>query len=250
LNIKGKTALVTGGAIRVGRAITLGLAQAGANVVINYHRDAEKAAETAKEARAFGVSVLTVQANITEWEQVKRMYAEIHSVLGPIDILVNNSSVFKQTPIPTDSIIGWHEVTGVLINGAFYVSNLAAVDMLEKKEGVIINILDLTAWEAWPMYAAHVVGKSALLALTRQLAIDLAPYVRANAIAPGPILPPLDYTPDRVKRTAAKTLLDRWGAPEDISKTVNFLIESDYINADVITVDGGERYGHRKKEIG
>jgi 3-oxoacyl-[acyl-carrier protein] reductase/pteridine reductase len=250
LNIKGKTALVTGGAIRVGRAITLGLARAGANVVINYHRDAEKAAETAKEAEAFGVSVLTIQADISEWEQVKRMYAEIHSALGPIDILVNNSSVFKQTPIPTDSIEGWHKVTGVLINGAFYVSNLAAVDMLEKKQGAIVNILDLTAWEAWPRYAAHVVGKSALLALTRQLAIDLAPYVRANAIAPGPVLPPLDYTPEMVKRTAAKTLLDRWGTPEDISKTVNFLIESDYINADVITVDGGERYGHRKNEAG
>jgi 3-oxoacyl-[acyl-carrier protein] reductase/pteridine reductase len=250
MNIEGKTALVTGGAIRVGRAITLGLAQAGANVVINYHRDAQKAAETAEEARAFGGSVLTVQANIADWEQVQRMYTEIHNKLGPVDILVNNASVFKQTPIPTEAIASWHEVTGVLINGAFYVSNLAAVDMLASKQGVIINILDLTAWEAWPKYAAHVVGKSALLALTRQLAIDLAPYVRANAIAPGPVLPPLDYTPEKVERTASKTLLDRWGTPEDISKTVNFLIEADYINADVITVDGGERYGHRKKEAG
>lgn len=250
MNIQGKTALVTGGAIRVGRAITLGLARAGANVVINYHRDAEKACETAKEAQASGASVLTVQANIADWEQVKGMYAEIHRQCGPIDILVNNSSVFKKTPIPCDSVADWHEVTGVLINGAFYVSNLAAVDMLEKKQGVIVNILDLTAWEAWPHFAAHVVGKSALLALTRQLAIDLAPYVRANAIAPGPVLPPHDYTPEMVQRTADKTLLSRWGTPEDISKTVNFLIEEDYINADVITVDGGERYGHRKKEAG
>lgn len=248
--IKGKTALITGGAVRVGRAITLGLAEAGAQVAINYHRDAEAAAQTAQEAVSFGVSALAVQADISDWKQVKDMFARIHHKIGPIDILVNNSSQFRPTPLPTDSIEAWQEVTGVLVNGAFYVSNLAAVDMLAKKQGVIVNLVDLTAWEAWPGYAAHVIGKSALLALTRQLAIDLAPYVRANAIAPGPILPPADYSPQKIKRTAAKTLLGRWGSPEDISRTVNFLIESDYINAEVITVDGGERYGHRKAEAG
>lgn len=250
MNIQGKTALITGGAIRVGRGITLGLAQAGANVVINYNRDAEKAAQTSIEAQECGVRALAVQADISDWNQVKRMFAQIHQDIGPIDILVNNSSVFKKTPIPSDNIEEWHLVTGVLINGAFYVSNLAAVDMLEKKEGAIVNILDLTAWEAWPGFAAHVVGKSALLGLTRQLAIDLAPYVRVNAVAPGPVLPPVDYTPARIRKTAEKTLLDRWGSPQDISKAVNFLIESDYINADVIAVDGGERYGHRRREIG
>jgi 3-oxoacyl-[acyl-carrier protein] reductase/pteridine reductase len=250
MNIQGKTALITGGAIRVGRGITLGLARAGANVVINYHRDAEKAAQTTKEAQECGIRALAVQADISDWNQVKRMFDLIHQEMGPIDILVNNSSVFKKTPIPSDDIEGWHHVTGVLIDGAFYVSNLAAVDMLAKKEGAIVNILDLTAWEAWPGFAAHVVGKSALLGLTRQLAIDLAPHVRVNAVAPGPVLPPVDYTPARIRKTAEKTLLDRWGSPEDISKTVNFLIESDYINADVIAVDGGERYGHRRREIG
>jgi len=248
MEIKGKTVLVTGGAIRVGRAITLGLAQAGAHVAVNYHHDAGQAAQTVQEAEALGVSALAVQADIAEWEQVKAMFAEIHGKLGPVDILVNNSSVFRQTPIPTASVEAWREVTGVLVNGAFYVSNLAAVDMLEKKQGAIINIVDLTAWEAWPGFAAHVIGKSALLALTRQLAIDLAPYVHVNAIAPGPILAPADYSPEKIQKIAAKTLLDRWGTPEDIARTVNFLVESDYINADVITVDGGQRYGHRKSD--
>lgn len=248
--IKGKTALITGGAIRVGRVISLGLAEAGANVVINYFENATEAAETAHEAETFGVSALTVQADISEWEQVKRMFAQIHRKFGPIDILVNNSSRFKPTPLPTDSIEAWLEVTGVLVNGTFYASNLAAVDMLKKEQGAIVNIVDLTPWEARPGYAAHVVGKSALLALTRQLAVDLAPHVRVNAIAPGPILPPPDYSPEKIERIAAKTLLGRWGAPEDISRTVNFLIESEYINAEVITVDGGGRYGHRVSEAG
>jgi 3-oxoacyl-[acyl-carrier protein] reductase/pteridine reductase len=250
MDIQGKTALITGGAIRVGRAITLELARAGANVAINYYRDADEAEQTAGDASSEGVSALAVQADISHWEQVRRMYSQIHSVLGLVDIVVNNSSVFRPTPIPTDSVEAWQAVTSVLVNGAFYVSNLAARDMLEKKSGAIVNIVDLSAWEAWPGYAGHAVGKSALLALTRQLAIDLAPHVRVNAIAPGPVLPPLDYSPEKIERTAAKTLLGRWGTPEDIAQTVRFLVESDYINAEVIAVDGGERYGHRKEEAG
>ncbi|PKO15486.1 MAG: short-chain dehydrogenase [Chloroflexi bacterium HGW-Chloroflexi-10] len=250
MNIIGKTALVTGGAIRVGKAISLGLAQAGANMVINYSSNSQKALETAQEIEKLGVTALTIQANVADWEQVKLMFAEIHEKIGKIDILVNNASPFTKTPIPTDSIEAWHQVTGVQINGAFYVSNLAAKDMLEKKEGAIVNIIDLSAWEAWPNLTAHVVGKSALLALTRQFALELHPYVRVNAIAPGPVLPPPDYSEEKINRTAAKTLLNRWGTAEDISKTVNFLIESDYINAEFIAVDGGQRFAHRKYEEG
>ncbi|MAT41172.1 MAG: short-chain dehydrogenase [Anaerolineaceae bacterium] len=250
MDIKGKTALITGGAVRVGKAISLGLAEAGANVVINYSSSAESALQTAQEAEKFGVTALTIQANVADWEQVKAMFDQVHSNLGKIDILVNNASPFTPTPVPTDSIEAWQMVTGVQINGAFYVSNLAAKDMLDKKDGAIVNIVDLSAWEAWPNLTAHAVGKSALLALTRQFALELHPYVRVNAIAPGPVLAPPDYSPEKIKRTAEKTLLNRWGTPEDISKTVNFLIESDYINAEYITVDGGQRYAHRKHEEG
>jgi 3-oxoacyl-[acyl-carrier protein] reductase/pteridine reductase len=250
MNLKGTTALVTGGAVRVGKAITLGLARAGANVVINYSRDSAQAVQTAREAESHGVSAMIVRANIADWEQVKSMFDAIHESGRTIDVLVNNASLWKQTPFPTDSIEDWHTVTGILINGAFYVSNLAARDMLEKKAGAIVNIVDISITEAWPKFAAHVVGKSALMAMTRQFALDLAPYVRVNAVCPGPVLPPPDYSPEKVAKTAAKTLLGRWGTPEDISRAVNFMIESDFINAESVTVDGGQRYGHRKLEHG
>lgn len=250
MNLKGTTALVTGGAVRVGKAITLGLARAGANVVINYSRDSAQAVQTAREAESHGVSAMIVRANIADWEQVKSMFDAIHESGQTIDVLVNNASLWKQTPFPTDSIEDWHTVTGILINGAFYVSNLAARDMLEKKAGAIVNIVDISITEAWPKFAAHVVGKSALMAMTRQFALDLAPYVRVNAVCPGPVLPPPDYSPEKVAKTAAKTLLGRWGTPEDISRAVNFMIESDFINAESVTVDGGQRYGHRKLEHG
>lgn len=248
--IKGKTALVTGGAVRIGKAITLGLAQAGANVVINYHSNAEEASKTAKEAEALGVSAMIVQANIADLEQDRKMFAEIHAKLGPVDILVNSASPFHTTPVPSDDFTAWHTVIGVLVNGSFYVSNLAAKDMLDKKEGAIINIVDLTIWEAWPNFTAHSVGKSALYALNRQLALELKPYVRVNAVCPGPVLAPPDYSEEKIARTAAKTLLERWGTPEDVSQAVNFLIEADYINADVLRVDGGQRYATRKTEAG
>jgi 3-oxoacyl-[acyl-carrier protein] reductase/pteridine reductase len=250
MEIKGKTALVTGGAIRVGKAISLGLARAGANVIINYSSNAQKAFETIREIEDLGVSALAVQADVSDLEQVKSMFEQIHEKMGEIDILVNNASPFLKSPFPTDSMDIWYKVTGVQINGAFFVSNLAAKDMLAKKEGAIVNIVDLSAWEAWPNLTAHAVGKSALLTLTRQLALELHPYVRVNAIAPGPVLPPPDYSAEKIKRTAQKTLLNRWGTAEDISKTVNFLVESDYINAESIAVDGGQRFGARKYEEG
>lgn len=250
MNIKGKTALITGGAVRIGKAITIGLAKAGANVVINYNSNAEEAQKTAQEAEAFGVSAMIVQANIAELEQDQKMFQQIHEKMGLVDILINSASPFQTTPVPTDDFTAWHIVTGVLVNGAFYVSNLAAKDMLAKKEGAIINIVDLTIWEAWPNFTAHTVGKSALYALNRQLALELKPYVRVNAVCPGPVLAPPDYSEEKIARTAAKTLLDRWGSPEDVSQAVNFLIEADYINADVIRVDGGQRYATRKNEAG
>ncbi len=248
--IKGKTALITGGAVRIGKAISLGLARAGANVVINYHSNEEEAIKTAKEAELFGVSAMIVKANIAEINEVELMFDKIHEKMGTLDILVNNASAFLTTPFPTDDLKAWHIVTGVLVNGSFYVSNLAAKDMLAKKEGTITNIVDLTVWEAWPNFTAHAVGKSALYALNRQLALELKPYVRVNAVCPGPVLAPPDYSEEKIARTAEKTLLNRWGTPEDVSNTVNFLIESDYINADVIRVDGGQRYATRKTEAG
>ncbi|MEA4908959.1 MAG: SDR family oxidoreductase [Anaerolineaceae bacterium] len=105
-------------------------------------------------------------------------------------------------------------------------------------------------YEAWPNFAGHVVGKSAMLALSRQLALDLAPQIRVNAVAPGPVLPPVRYTPEKIERTAKKALLGHWGTPDDVSQAVLYLVQADYVTGDVLVVDGGERLGHRKHEEG
>lgn len=250
MNPKDKTALITGGAHRVGKAITLALAQAGANVVINYNTSSAAAEETVADAKALGVSALAIQANIGNYQEVGSMVAAAVAQFGSVDILVNNASLWMETPFPTDDPGDWHLVTNILINGAFYCANAVAPLMLKNRDGTIINIIDLAAFEPWPNFIAHSVGKSALLALNRQLALELAPYVRVNAIAPGPVLPPVDYGPEKIARVARKTLLERWGTPEDIAEAVLFFIQSNYITGEALAVDGGQRIAYRKDEHG
>jgi NAD(P)-dependent dehydrogenase (short-subunit alcohol dehydrogenase family) len=250
MKLNGKTALVTGGAHRVGRSISLGLAQAGANIVINYNNSEEQALATAAEIEALGVGALPYCANIADPDQVQQMVNTAKVRFGGIDVLVNNASIFSQTPFPMQDYAMWHKVTGILIDGALFCCNNVAPNMLNKGEGAIIFIVDLSAWEPWPKFAAHSVGKAALLALSRQMALELAPAVRVNAISPGPVLPPPDFSPEKIERTAHKTLLNRWGKPEDVADAVVFLAQADYITGDVIIIDGGERFGHRKFEEG
>jgi NAD(P)-dependent dehydrogenase (short-subunit alcohol dehydrogenase family) len=245
MNLNGNTALVTGGAVRVGKAITLALAQTGANVVINYSRSAAQAEETAAAARALGVGALTVMADVSDSEQVARMVTQANERFGGMDVLINSASLWEQTPMPATDLTRWRRIIGIALDGAFYCSNAVAPYMLAKREGAIVNIVDLSAWEPFPHYGAHSVAKSGLLALTRQLAVELAPAVRVNAVAPGPVLPPPDYSPEMIERTARHTLLKRWGTAEDVSQAVLFLLQADYINADCIIVDGGERFGRR-----
>lgn len=250
MDLHNKTALVTGGAHRVGRAITLALARAGANVVINYRGSADAAEETAREVVSLGARALPLQADISDRGQVEDMVQKAAEEFGGIDVLVNSASLWAKTPFPTDDFSLWHKVIDILVFGSTYCVNAVAPQMREKGEGAIVNIVDLSAWEPWPDYTAHSVGKSGLLALTRQWALELAPAVRVNAVSPGPVLPPPDYDEERIRRTAEKTLLNRWGRAEDVADAVVFLAQADYITGNVIFVDGGERFGHRKHEAG
>jgi 3-oxoacyl-[acyl-carrier protein] reductase/pteridine reductase len=250
MNPAGKTALITGGAHRVGKAITMALARAGANVVINYNTSSKAAAGTVAEARALGVEALAVQANISDHHQVETMVQATRDKFGGVDILVNSASLWRATPFPTTKLDDWHQVTSVLINGSFYCANAVAPLMLERAEGAIVNIVDLSAWEPWPDYMAHSVGKAALLAMSRQLALELAPTIRVNAVAPGPVLPPPDFDEEKITRTAHKTLLNRWGSADDIAGAVLYFVQANYVTGEVIAVDGGQRFGHRKDEHG
>lgn len=250
MNPTHKTALITGGAIRVGKAITLALARAGANVVINYNSSSQAADETAAAARALGVQALAVQADIADPAQIERLVQRADSELGGVDILVNSASLFQATPFPTADYSGWERVTAIGIDGPYYLTNAIAPGMLKKGEGVIVNIVDLSAWEPWPDFIAHSVSKAALMAMTKQWALELAPAVRVNAVAPGPVLAPPDYTPQHIESVRRRTLLERWGSPEDVAEAVLYFVRAGYVTGDILFIDGGERFGHRKRGDG
>jgi 3-oxoacyl-[acyl-carrier protein] reductase/pteridine reductase len=178
------------------------------------------------------------------------MAGQVKIWFGGIDILVNSADRWEKSPFPSPDIGPWERIVSTGINGPYYVSNTFAPAMLERGGGAIVNIVDLSAWEAWPNFTAHAVSKAALLAMTRQFAAELGPTIRVNAVAPGPVLPPADYSQEIIERTAARTLLNRWGSAEDVAQAVKFLIEADYITGETIRVDGGEHFGHRKRDPG
>jgi NAD(P)-dependent dehydrogenase (short-subunit alcohol dehydrogenase family) len=244
---KGKVALVTGGAHRVGKAITMMLARGGTHVVVNYQNSRAAAYETVAEAEELGVQAMAIQCDVADWSSVRMMARTICDRFGGVDILVNSASLFEKMSFPTEDLETWRRVTGISIDGAFFVCNSLVPSMQARGGGVIVNIVDLSAWNPWPQFMAHSVGKAALLALTRQLALELSPAIRANAVAPGAVLPPPDYSEERIAASARRTLLERWGSAEDVAQAVEYLIRAEYVTGEVITVDGGERYAPSKR---
>ena len=244
MEIKGKTALITGGAHRVGKAMTLALAEKGANVVVNYNSSAGAAEETAAAARALGVGALAIQCDVSIHDQVKQMISTAAGEFGGIDILINSASWFQKTPFPMEDFSDWFKVFDILIHGSMYCANYIAPMMKKAGEGAIINIVDSSAWRPSRNFVAHSVGKAGLLAFTRQLALELAPEISVNAISPGPVLPPPDYSEAQNERVAKRTLLKRWGTPKDVVDAMLYLVQADYVTGEFITVDGGEQYAH------
>jgi NAD(P)-dependent dehydrogenase (short-subunit alcohol dehydrogenase family) len=251
MQLQGKVALVTGGAHRVGKAISLMLADVGAHVVVNYHQATDEAQQTIAEIQQRGVRGLAIRADVSDEQAIEQMAVEIENHFGGVDVIVNSASHFGKTPFPTnDPAVKemWRRVTRILLDGPYYIANRLTPGMLQRGGGAIINIVDLSAWNPWPDFLAHSVGKAGLLALTRQLALELAPTIRVNAVAPGPVLPPPGASESREQASAQRTLLGRWGAPDDVARAVKYLLEADYVTGDVITVDGGERWGHNLRK--
>lgn len=240
MKLPGRTALVTGGAHRVGRALSLALARAGADVVVNYHTSEEKAHATVREIEKIGRRAIAVRADVSDEMAVERLVERTEEEFGRLDVLVNSASLFESAPLEEISAAEWDRVLGVNLRGPFLLARTAA-PLLREDDGVIVNIADLSAFQPWPSFAHHSVSKAGLIQLTRILARALAPRIRSVAIAPGTVLPPDDYSVADRQREADRAVLGRIGSPEDVARTLIFLVESDYITGETITVDGGRR---------
>jgi NAD(P)-dependent dehydrogenase (short-subunit alcohol dehydrogenase family) len=249
MDLNGKVALVTGGAIRVGRAIALALAQAGANVVINYNSSDTEAQKTVADIVALGCGALAVQADVSKADQVQALIDAAVRHFGRLDILVNSASLWKDTRWPDISEADWDLLHGVAAKGAFLCAKAAAPHLSARGDGAVVNIVDLSALTPFPGFLPHSAAKAALLNLTYALAMEMAPAVRVNAVAPGAVLPPPGYTDEQIAVAKKTTLLQRWGTAEDVARTVVFLVESTYITGALIPVDGGEMLAWRKAQF-
>ncbi len=237
MNLSGKTALVTGAAKRVGREIALALARRGANVVVHYNTSAADARRVVAEIEALGVKALAVRANQSKAREVREAVRKAAQRFGGIDVLVNCAAVFQRTPFAALTERDWDFHLDANLKGPFLFALEASRYM---RRGKIVNFADWVAWRPYRNYLPYVVSKAGVVCLTKALAKELAPNIQVNAVAPGPVLLPSDFTEPQKRAVRNATLLKRLGSPADVVAAVLFLLEgSDFITGHVVVVDGG-----------
>lgn len=236
MELKGARALVTGAAIRVGREIALELARAGADLVVHYRTSADQALETANEIRAYGVDCDLVQGDLGDAEDVERIAT---AAIGA-DVLVNSASIFPRTPLADADVESFDDIFAINVRAPFFLAKGIGLAMKERGRGVIVNIVDWSAERPYRGYLPYCASKAALVALSKGLAKTLAPEVRVNMVAPGPVMLPEDMTDAERDVVLRQTPLAREGSPTDVAKAVRFLVEgSDFVTGAFLTVDGG-----------
>jgi len=242
-NLTGKTALVTGGAKRVGAAICRRLHAQGANLMLHHRASVAEARALQHElnTRRTG-SVALIQADFLKSANLPDLVKTTVKQFGSLDILINNASSFFATAIGDISEKAWEDLIGTNLKAPLFLSQAAAGE-LRKRHGCIVNIVDIHAEFPMKNYVVYSVAKGGLLALTRSLARELGPEVRVNGVAPGTILwPEDDNWSDELSRQRVinQTALKRIGEPDDIAKAVEFLVTAaPYVTGQVIAVDGG-----------
>lgn len=236
---RGQVAVVTGGGHRLGAAIVVALARAGCNVVINYRRAAAAAARTVAAAQEAGVRALALQGDMTRAGEVERLLAATIEAFGRADILVTNAGAFRRTPIDTLTDADWDAMLDGNLRTAFLCAHRFGMHMRAQGGGNIVTIADVAAARPWADYVPYSVAKAGVVALTVGLAKALAPLVRVNAIAPGPVLMPEGFDPAHRQREIDRTLLRREGRAENVADAVVALVANDYITGVVLPVDGG-----------
>lgn len=240
--LRGKTALVTGGAKRLGRAICLALAQDGANVMLHYNSSKTEAEATAKELRKHGVEAWTLPADLNDPEQARKLFSEALERAASVDILVNNASIFPADRLDTLSLEGFAKNININALSPLVLSaSLAEQD----RPGTIVNLLDARIVDYDKEHVSYHVSKRVLHTLTCMMALEYAPTVRVNAVAPGLVLPPEGKDAEYLKSLADSNPLNTHGTAEEVADTVLFLLNAEFITGQVIYVDGGRHLkGH------
>jgi pteridine reductase len=238
MNLRERVAIVTGAGRRVGRALALALARRGATVAVHYNASEQGAREVVDSITGSGARAEAFGADLTAPDAPAELVARVVQRLGSIDVLVNSAAVMQRTPLGETTVADWDRILALNLRAPYFLAQ-AAAQHLRSAHGSIVNIADLAAFETWPGYIPHGLAKSGVVHLTKALARVLAPEVRVNAIAPGTVLLPDDWTSDDEARLNETTPLRRQGTPEDVAAALLFLLDADYITGETIIVDGG-----------
>ena len=255
MEIDGKVAIVTGGAVRLGKALALALAEHGARLVIHYGSSAGPAQETVTEIKAMGSDALAVQADFSQSGQAPSIVERAVAHFGQVDILVNSAAIFEPGKWDDTTEANWDRHFAINLKSPFFLSQAFAKHVGPERAcprvagqshwpsaraGHIVNIADWRGVRPGIGHVAYTLTKAALIAMTKSLALALAPNIQVNAIAPGMVLPPPGEDQSYLERKAGKIPAQRAGSPEEIAKVLMFLLRSDFVTGDLIFVTGGE----------
>lgn len=238
MDLRSSVALVTGGGRRVGRALALALAGRGASVAVHYNESAKGANEVVASIKAAGGRAEAFGADLTQPDAPDALVRRVVDSLGSLDVLVNSAAVMVRTPFGEVTGEQWDNIFALNLRAPFFLAQ-AAAKHLRRTRGAIVNVADLAAFETWPGYIPHGLTKSGIVHMTKALARVLAPDVRVNAVAPGTVLLPDDWTDRDEARLNQTTPLERQGSPDDVASAMLFLLDANYITGETIVVDGG-----------
>jgi len=236
--LQGRVALVTGAAKRLGRTVSLRLAQEGADVAIHYGKSEAEARELAAEIQKLGQRAAIFSAEMTDVSAIQNLIADVVTHFSRLDILVNGAANFLQTKFGETTEKTWDASLDTNLRAPFFCSQAAAPHLAKSGHGVIVNFADIGGLIGWREFLPHSLSKSGVILMTRVLAKELAPAVRVNAIAPGTITMPGD-PPEWEADFIRNAPLRRSGRPEEIADAVLYLITAEFMTGHTLVLDGG-----------
>ncbi len=241
MDLEGKVAIVTGAAVRIGRAIALALAERGAEVVVHYRGSEREAQRVLAEIKQLGGKPVAVQADLAQAADIRRLVDTALRAFNRVEILINSAAVFFRTPFQSLSESDWDRVMAVNLKAPFLLARAVGEIMLHQGSGKIVNIADIAATKVWADYLPYSISKAGIVALTTGLAKALAPAVQVNAVSPGMVLLPESFGAEEREAAVRRVPLRRLGSPADVVGAVMYLLQSDFVTGEVLTVDGGQR---------
>ncbi len=239
MQLHDRVALVTGAGRRLGRAMAEALADRGMTLAIHHHASAEGARELEAQVRQRGGKAACFEADLTDAAAARALPERVAAQFGRLDVLVNSAAVMHRLDLEQTTPAQWDAIHALNLRAVFFCTQGAA-PALRSAKGKVVNLADLAGLEPWPGFVAHSISKAGVVMLTKVLALSLAPDVTVNAIAPGAVLVPEDYSADERERLARSTPLRRLGSPADVIAALLYLLEGgDFVTGEILVVDGG-----------